>query len=855
MATFIQEFSNKEILVPLLQRDYIQGLEESVISPFLDALIGKKSIDLNYIYGYNESGRFVPIDGQQRLITLWLFHLYFASLAGELDQYRIKMSFLSREYADDFSKRLLQKIGTAIKETRNGLYKSLDRAIEDQNWFISSWKSSKTIMSMLYTLKYLHQKAMKVDAMELWNELKGEHSHITFSFLEMDEKNGIDDDIYIKMNGRGRALSTFENLKSWMDEQVSYYISKSECEDKQKEQILCIASWQHDMDNKWTSFFWNNRNRNQPHPEEIDDEQLYCFCNLLTLYWVVKSDILSEQIKKMREDDPYLFEELLAYLDIDKTTEQDIDEVRETLMNNINKAKFPPLVWIERLKLMDLEFFEFASKSLNTLSYRYEFLNQCGLFFGDNDSNNETTVYHLSLCEGIYGRTLPLLYAIVILGGEQVADFYDRMRITRNLVLNTGIGFKELKGILSAIQKLSEMIGDGSILDFLGQGKSDKDILGKFDNKQVREEYIKAERKHLYLLPLMQVMENSVFFRGSISCMFDFLKDEEGYDCLNEINFNKYSLILRTIFTGGNKGALCNSLDSSDFLFRRSLVMFGVHYFGIQKSNWSFCDSADDWRMYLTHDKYNSNEPVRELIHTLLVPNLSDDEYKNGLEERIHSILKDYVESVSKNYETDLLRNDIGEKFYLHFAKHPGVWSYMGTKVASWDNSSFRILLKTSNGNRSNKIELRTYCLYLDYTDSTSRKELYDSREGWSCNLYQAGDTSMYFVLNDSRIAVNVWHCKTCEDDYVYELYVRPQNNMTEEEKYNETYTFFTSPRFSNITELFNLSMELSECEHPNIRKAHKGRWLSKKAMSRNCIIEELNRLLPHVRSIIQGNI
>ena len=641
MATFIQEFSNKEILVPLLQRDYIQGLEESVISPFLDALIGKKSIDLNYIYGYNESGRFVPIDGQQRLITLWLFHLYFASLAGELDQYRIKMSFLSREYADDFSKRLLQKIGTAIKETRNGLYKSLDRAIEDQNWFISSWKSSKTIMSMLYTLKYLHQKAMKVDAMELWNELKGEHSHITFSFLEMDEKNGIDDDIYIKMNGRGRALSTFENLKSWMDEQVSYYISKSECEDKQKEQILCITSWQHDMDNKWTSFFWNNRNRNQPHPEEIDDEQLYCFCNLLTLYWVVKSDILSEQIKKMREDDPYLFEELLAYLDIDKTAEQDIDEVRETLMNNINKAKFPPLVWIERLKLMDLEFFEFASKSLNILTYRSEYLNQCGLFFGDNDSNNETTVYHLSLCEGIYGRTLPLLYAIVILGGEQVADFYDRMRITRNLVLNTGIGFKELKGILSAIQKLSEMIGDGSILDFLGQGKSDKDILGKFDNKQVREEYIKAERKHLYLLPLMQVMENSVFFRGSISCMFDFLKDEEGYDCLNEINFNKYSLILRTIFTGGNKGALCNSLDSSDFLFRRSLVMFGVHYFGIQKSNWSFCDSADDWRMYLTHDKYNSNEPVRELIHTLLVPNLSDDEYKNGLEERIHSILKD----------------------------------------------------------------------------------------------------------------------------------------------------------------------------------------------------------------------
>ena len=36
----------------------------------------------------------------------------------------------------------------------------------------------------------------------------------------MDGKN-LDDDIYIKMNGRGRTLSTFENLKSWMDEQIS----------------------------------------------------------------------------------------------------------------------------------------------------------------------------------------------------------------------------------------------------------------------------------------------------------------------------------------------------------------------------------------------------------------------------------------------------------------------------------------------------------------------------------------------------------------------------------------------------------------------------------------------------------
>lgn len=44
---FIESFSNKTILIPLLQRDYVQGSKDSaVISPFLDALLGK-GCDLN----------------------------------------------------------------------------------------------------------------------------------------------------------------------------------------------------------------------------------------------------------------------------------------------------------------------------------------------------------------------------------------------------------------------------------------------------------------------------------------------------------------------------------------------------------------------------------------------------------------------------------------------------------------------------------------------------------------------------------------------------------------------------------------------------------------------------------------
>lgn len=43
---FIESFNNKTILIPLLQRDYVQGGREDVIGPFLDSLLAKEQ-DLN----------------------------------------------------------------------------------------------------------------------------------------------------------------------------------------------------------------------------------------------------------------------------------------------------------------------------------------------------------------------------------------------------------------------------------------------------------------------------------------------------------------------------------------------------------------------------------------------------------------------------------------------------------------------------------------------------------------------------------------------------------------------------------------------------------------------------------------
>ena len=217
---FIESFKNKTILIPLLQRDYVQGSKESaVISPFLDALL-EKDCDLNYIYGYEEDGCFVPVDGQQRLITLWLLHLYLYACKKQTREYRVNMKFAAREYANDFCERITEHLEGLLSKSSS--YKSLDKAITDQNWFIRSWSKNATVCNMLGTLKLIHRKVNEHNIDTIWNRLiKSDTPSVTFAFLQMDESIGLDDDIYVKMNGRGRKLSAFENLKSWMDEKIS----------------------------------------------------------------------------------------------------------------------------------------------------------------------------------------------------------------------------------------------------------------------------------------------------------------------------------------------------------------------------------------------------------------------------------------------------------------------------------------------------------------------------------------------------------------------------------------------------------------------------------------------------------
>lgn len=104
--SFFQLFEQRymQVETPIIQRDYAQGRIEvaEVRDTFLQALHGylEKGLpfqDLDFVYGSvisNDTGRhrFIPLDGQQRLTTLFLLHWYLAQIADQQESFRRVLS-------------------------------------------------------------------------------------------------------------------------------------------------------------------------------------------------------------------------------------------------------------------------------------------------------------------------------------------------------------------------------------------------------------------------------------------------------------------------------------------------------------------------------------------------------------------------------------------------------------------------------------------------------------------------------------------------------------------------------------------------------------------------------------------
>lgn len=226
VMTFINLLQNYEICIPIIQRDYAQGRNDEKTKEVRKNLIRdikkcledeKKKIDFNFVYGTVSGNVFYPVDGQQRLTSLYLLHWY---LNQHLDQDKMigmkKFCYMTRNSANDFF-NLLKNPNEELKSIVKGSNK-IKEIIMNQSWFQVEWKLDPTVDAALNFLNDLsNDSAFKENANVFFDRLN--NSAIEFSFIcEQGDNAEINAaKSYIRMNARGKKLDSFENLKAMID--------------------------------------------------------------------------------------------------------------------------------------------------------------------------------------------------------------------------------------------------------------------------------------------------------------------------------------------------------------------------------------------------------------------------------------------------------------------------------------------------------------------------------------------------------------------------------------------------------------------------------------------------------------
>lgn len=289
------------IKIPLIQRDYAQGrpskkvtsIREKFVKDLCNSIITNTRFNLDFVYGATDDKRFIPLDGQQRLTTLFLIHLYLDGLRGEQIE---KLKFLFTYETRDSSRLFCEKIvanryelfsieSLSGKVNSNGkVVKPIPSSvIRDQAWWLNRWNADPTIDGMLRMLDTIDSIFFKNWEKAATNLFSVDHNTILFQFLKLEDFYD-PDDLFIKMNARGLPLTEFEIFKGkWMEQIENFY---APVEVKDMKSLIDVS---------WTDFLWPLR-KQRPGLKNIDP----FFQNILKL--IIGNSSASFSIKGMDFD-------------------------------------------------------------------------------------------------------------------------------------------------------------------------------------------------------------------------------------------------------------------------------------------------------------------------------------------------------------------------------------------------------------------------------------------------------------------------------------------------------------------------------------------------------------------------
>lgn len=294
------------IYVPEFQRNYLQGNDvEQTIKIKRDRLLDNLfdciksqsvSINLGFVYGRVEESYkrklFYPYDGQQRLTTLYFLYLliYFKYKKYEkIEKIKNGLSYQTRistnRFIESFLAWILDSKDNNVSYDDFWNNNSIKDFIMNQDWFMmNEWNYDVSIINMLSIIEEIRKRVKDLgDDISVVDFIdRDDNNPFQFVFIYVD---GISksDDLYIKINARGKALSKFENLKSDID-----------------------GCWDEDcktkLDGDWTEYVWNLLDGNDKNREKSFDDSFY---NLLSNIFYIQYLV---GLNQQDVNDKYLFE-------------------------------------------------------------------------------------------------------------------------------------------------------------------------------------------------------------------------------------------------------------------------------------------------------------------------------------------------------------------------------------------------------------------------------------------------------------------------------------------------------------------------------------------------------------------
>lgn len=308
---FLKEYN---IQIPVIQRDYVQGLaltdkskekRDDFVKKLMNALLPDGTpCHLDFVYGGRESfghamvengnAPLLPLDGQQRLTTLFLLHWILlqknvkaAPIEDEQESliFRSRMDVLARfTYKTRISSgRFCQKLTEMLAKPDS----LLSEQIMDKYWYDHDMQSDPTVKAMMQMLSYMEEMLKSEPYCRhihemLENLLDTSRQCITFDVLDMEQYN-LTDGLYVKMNARGKELTPFENWKASFTDMV-------ECSFKEEKERFSYS-----MEHEWNDVFWkiayqnylNNKETNRKESPKIDDLFMNFFNNITRLFFFI----------------------------------------------------------------------------------------------------------------------------------------------------------------------------------------------------------------------------------------------------------------------------------------------------------------------------------------------------------------------------------------------------------------------------------------------------------------------------------------------------------------------------------------------------------------------------------------